>query len=70
MTRDDIIRMARKCQLIGEGHELDGMYLQALSQFAAIVASAEREACAEIAWERFGMAGRHIASAIRARGEA
>jgi len=43
MTRDDIIRMARECQLIGMRPHLDGVYEEALLRFAALVAAAERE---------------------------
>ena len=43
MTRDDIIRMARECQLIGMRPHLDGIYEKALERFAALVAAAERE---------------------------
>lgn len=47
MTRDDIIRIAQECQLIGMRPHLDGIYEEALQRFAAIVAAAEREACAK-----------------------
>jgi hypothetical protein len=43
MTRDDIIRMAKECQLIGMRPHLDGIYEKALERFAALVAAAERE---------------------------
>jgi len=48
MTRDDIIRMAQECQLIGMRPHLDGIYEEALQEFGAMVASAEREACAKV----------------------
>ena len=80
MTRDDIIRMARECQLIGMRPHLDGIYEQALLRFAALVAAAEREACAKVCeWEsarleqwhpREALAAGICAAAIRARGEA
>ena len=43
MTRDDIIHMARECQLIGMRPHLDGIYEKALERFANLVAAAERE---------------------------
>ena len=50
MTRDDIIRMAQECQLIGMRPHLDGIYQESLERFAALVAAAEREKVA--AWMR------------------
>ena len=51
MTRDDIIRMAQECQLIGMRPHLDGIYQESLVRFAALVAAAakaeENEACAQ-----------------------
>ena len=46
MNREDIIRMAQEAG-IGWGEKLGGMP-DFLERFAALVASAEREACAEI----------------------
>ena len=57
MNREDIIRMAREAwlsekeaQLITEFDEayISCTYVQDLEKFASLVASAEREACAEI----------------------
>ena len=45
MTREDIIRMARE---VGYGLSLSDMHAPALERFAALVAAAEREACAKI----------------------
>jgi hypothetical protein len=42
MTQDEIIRMAVECQLITTNNR-DGVYMQALEHFAALVAEAERE---------------------------
>ena len=73
MTRDDIIRMAQECKLIGMRPHLDGIYEEALQEFGAMVAAAEREACAKVvenycgAWDDEGYA---LMQAIRARGEA
>ena len=52
MTRDDIIHMAQECQLIGMRPHLDGIYEEALERFAALVAAAEREACAKVCEEQ------------------
>jgi hypothetical protein len=62
MTRDDITRIAREAGFVG----FDGDN-GSLRRFAALVAAAEREACAQIAFN----AKTYIeaAAAIRARGE-
>jgi hypothetical protein len=49
MTRDDIIRMAKEA---GYGLSLSDMHAPALERFAALVAAAEREACAGICEEQ------------------
>ena len=75
MTRDDIIRMAREAS----GHDFMGpRTIEFAERFAALVAAAEREACAEVcytlgndssiddhAYEAF----REAEETIRARGE-
>jgi hypothetical protein len=84
MNRDDIIRVAKEAgfnQILATnaGADVwidDGFYVENLERFAALVAAAEREACAKVC---FDMAQRHddIRSAalemaseyIRARGE-
>jgi hypothetical protein len=65
MTRDDIIRMAR--QAYGTATWLP----DELERFAALVAAAEREACAQVSedWDSDMADPRDIAAAIRARGE-
>jgi hypothetical protein len=62
MNRDDITRMAREAGFVG----FDGDN-GSLRRFAALVAAAEREACAQIAFN----AKTYIeaAAAIRSRGE-
>ena len=75
MTRDDIIRMAKEA---GWDSGLV-MLVGNLEVFAALVAAAEREACAKVCeWEaakleqwpqRDALAVRTCAAAIRARGE-
>jgi len=70
MTHDEIIRMAREAG-ISQSHA-EGM-TDFLERFAALVAAAEREACAQIAEEWLGPTKDrelHIAAAIRARGQA
>ena len=79
MNREDIIRMAREAGFIAD--EADflfppknkrvGIQLE-IERFAALVASAEREACAIVCddlWEDDGTAY-ECAEAIRARGQA
>jgi hypothetical protein len=69
MTRDDIIRMARKAGVYAAHTELTLM--AGLERFAALVAAAEREACAQVC-ETEGSVDdlpEHYAAACRARGE-
>jgi hypothetical protein len=77
MTKDEIIRMAVKCQLINAGNR-EGIYMDALAEFAALVAEAEREACAEVCEDQMqwgeinktiAIAAGNCADAIRARGD-
>ena len=92
MTRADIIRMAKDAgftQILptNAGADVwidDGFYVEEMERFAALVAAAEREACAEvceklpetfkIAADEFGYkaetpTAENYAAAIRARGE-
>ena len=76
MNRDDIIRMAREARLVPKWLELCPKDEKALVRFAALVAAAEREACAQVCEARFmgdmtreDMEARRCAAAIRARGE-
>jgi hypothetical protein len=64
MTRDDIIRMAREAGLDGFGTPLGG-----IERFAALVAAAEREACADICDQHASIEGiaQRCAEQIRAR---
>ena len=71
MTRDDIIRMAREA---GWSDDLLNVSFTAplLERFAALVAAAEREACAKVCEEtRFpdSYTAIRCAAAIRARGQ-
>ncbi len=64
MDREDIIRMARE---VGLWPAVTDMFPKELERFAALVAAAEREACAKVAFN----AKTYIeaAAAIRARGK-
>ena len=63
MTREDIVRMAKEA-----GMESFNICVE-LDDFAALVASAEREACAKVC-DEFLPLGNKCAYAIRARGQA
>ena len=73
MNRDDIIRMAREAGLYSGSPRTPStgrMIEKRLERFAALVALTERDACASMfANEDCLFEGRHIAAAIRARGE-
>ena len=80
MTRDDIIKLFEKANGWSPAAYLNTM--DDLERFAALVAAAEREACAKVADMQDGddegdveaciwsEAARHIAAAVRARGQA
>jgi hypothetical protein len=83
MTRDDIIRMAKEAGAFFDGDcSVYDMPEHCFEKFAALVAAAEREACAAIAEKELGntvmltsmspksSAAWNILFAIRARGEA
>ena len=71
MIRDDIIRMAREA---GYGEAMVDLHLPALIRFAALVAAAEREACAKVCdsidkeYEGEDVLATWCSAAIRARG--
>jgi hypothetical protein len=68
MTTDDIIRMAREAHLAEPYHPYHpwSASQEALERFAALVAEAEREACARVCdWWNVS----HCAACIRARGD-
>ena len=58
--QDEIIRFAIQCRLVTTGNR-DGIYMDALTEFAKLVAAkatdVEREACAKVEKERRGFAG-------------
>jgi hypothetical protein len=74
MTRDDIIHMARKANLhertkVFNGYIVNIPNLENLERFAALVAAAEREACAKVCDGWMHANGNDCAAAIRARSE-
>ena len=74
MTQEDIIRMARESRLYLDGeNQQQPMYVlqpEELIRFAALVAAAEREACAND-WQALHGYDKHgVAAVIRARGQA
>jgi hypothetical protein len=72
MTQDEIIEMAQECKLIGMRPFIDGIYTEALIEFAKLVAAKEREACAKVCDELQDVPAtepHHCAEDIRARGE-
>ena len=68
MTHDDIIRLARESGWT-EYSLLHAVEVQRLETFAALVAAAEREACAKLCDGWTHADGDRCAAAIRARGE-
>lgn len=67
MTRDDILRMAREAD---REWDCDRSMEEWVECFAALVAAAEREECAQIADAEASIEGiaQRISAAIRARG--
>lgn len=76
MTRDEIIAMAKEAGSGDMGLNVDGSdhLIGLFERFAALVAAAEREACAQVAMEFRRGAGNpacgEVAAAIRQRGAA
>ena len=78
MTRDDIIRMAKEAGLALSSFCRWSAYSDDLERFAALVAAAEREACAKVCESESAKLGQSrealaigvCAAAILARGEA
>ena len=71
MTRDDIIRLAREAGWT-QYSLLHAVEVQRLETFAALIAAAEREACAKVAESyepRCESCPSGVSNAIRARGE-
>ena len=75
MNREDIIRMAREADFKANVNEPYNVTNEWVFRFAALVASAEREACAKLCDDLDddivdGLAGWQYAEAIKARGQA
>ena len=72
MNREDIIRMAWKAGFERLGHTNNDWvcYPEDIERFAALVASAEREACANLVDHILKEGGGTWGDAIRARGQA
>jgi hypothetical protein len=71
MNREEIIRMAREAGCLDESH-YGSLWADKLIAFAALVAAAEREACAKVAEKMlrfYTQAVTGVPDAIRARGE-
>ena len=75
LDRDDIIKMAKEAKLPYEYDTGRVVHLKELERFAALVAAAEREACAKVVeilipeQTEDGLIGHTIAKAIRENGE-
>ena len=69
MTQDEIIRMAREANIKQATETPHLLMVHELERFAALVAAAEREACAKVCEEIKGvkLQGYEFAAAIRAR---
>lgn len=78
MNRDDVIRMTRESGISDTYFDFQMVSPEDLERFAALVAAAEREACAQLVQKNADVCGpntmlcdvlRGNAAAIRARGE-
>ena len=65
MNREDIVNLARECGLVLRDQPMLGV-----EHFAALIAAAEREACAKVCEDMSSMLSPEIAAAIRNRGQA
>jgi hypothetical protein len=74
MTQEEVIRMAREADPkanLSEPYCLDHETMAWLERFAALVAAAEREACADLCYQLVDNSREtRFATAIRARGQA
>jgi len=68
MTRDDIIKMAQEAWGNSDPSVGSPAWVYVMERFAALVAAAEREACAKVCEEPGWNAANWCAKAIRARG--
>ena len=79
MNRDNIIRMAQQAgmfKLFGDPNAPEALTGESIERFAALIAAAEREACAKVCESQYipdgsneDVAAIRCADAIRARGE-
>ena len=77
MTLDDIIKLAREAGAVYmDENANEYIYVEDLPKIAALVAAAEREACAKVCEARYmgdnnreDMEAKRCAAAIRARGQ-
>jgi hypothetical protein len=69
MTKEDIIAMARRAGAHDDGNEVRFVELRYLERFAALVAAAEREACAKVCETFYNHEAKDCAEAIRSRGQ-
>ena len=67
MNRDDLIRWATQCKMPYDFVTGEIVQIEKLERFAALVAAAEREACAKVCEEDGLLWGQRYADAIRAR---
>jgi hypothetical protein len=70
MTNDEIIQISRRAYKSCEHIPNVKIPPEFIKRFAALVASAEREACAKVCEDSVEYAGDTLAEAIRARGQA
>ena len=70
MTRDEIVRMAQEAAIMPPNWGATENQWRTLHDFAALVAAAEREACAKLCEKEGLLWGQRYAAAIRARGQA
>jgi hypothetical protein len=67
VNKDDIIKMAREAGFNPVSYM--GANLESFERFAALVAAAEREACAKVCETFYNHEAKDCSEAIRARGE-
>jgi len=67
MTREDVVRMAQEAAIMPPNWGATEYQWQSLDRFAALVAAAEREACAKVCEEPGWNAANWCAKKIRER---
>ena len=66
MTKEEILKIAQECNLLGMRPHLDGIYSESLEAFAKLIAEKECEECAK----RLEAVGcQHCAENIRQKGQ-